>query len=118
MYEIYFYETPKGECPVREFLNSLDNKMLAKALRTIDLLEMNGPELRAPYSKHLRNGIFELRVRSGNNNTRIMYFFYVGKKVILTNGFMKKTQKTPEKELTVAEKYKREFEVRCRNEEL
>ena len=47
-------------CPVQELLDSLEPKLLAKTLRTIDLLEMNGPLLREPYSKPLENGIFEL----------------------------------------------------------
>ena len=46
MYEIELYDTTEGRCPVREFLDSLEPKMHAKALRTIDLLEANGPMLR------------------------------------------------------------------------
>ena len=46
MYEIDFYETEDGICPVQEFLDSLEPKLLAKTLRTIDLLEANGPLLR------------------------------------------------------------------------
>ena len=63
--------------------------MLAKTLRTIDLLEMNGPLLREPYSKPLENGIFELRTKQGSDITRVLYFFIVGKKAVLTNGFIK-----------------------------
>lgn len=42
MYEIIFYDTADGKCPVQDFLDSLDSKFLAKTLRTIDLLETNG----------------------------------------------------------------------------
>lgn len=49
MYEIILYDTEDGRCPVQELLDSLDPKLLAKTLRTIDLLEMNGPLLREPY---------------------------------------------------------------------
>ena len=55
MYEIILYDTEDGRCPVREFLDSLEPKLLAKTLRTIDLLEINGPLLRDPYSKPLEN---------------------------------------------------------------
>lgn len=65
MYEIILYDTEDGRCPVREFLDSLEPKLLAKTLRTIDLLEINGPLLRDPYSKPLENGIFELRTKQG-----------------------------------------------------
>ena len=91
MFEVEFYDTKDGYCPVREFLNSLEPKMLAKTLRTIDLLEVNGPVLREPYSGSMGDGIFELRTKQGSNITRVFYFFFVGQKVILTNGLLKKT---------------------------
>ena len=80
MYEIILYDTEDGRCPVQELLDSLEPKLLAKTLRTIDLLEMNGPLLREPYSKPLENGIFELRTKQGSDITRVLYFFIVGKK--------------------------------------
>ena len=98
MYEIILYDTEDGRCPVQELLDSLEPKLLAKTLRTIDLLEMNGPLLREPYSKPLENGIFELRTKQGSDITRVLYFFIVGKKAVLTNGFKKKSQKTPKAE--------------------
>ena len=98
MYEIILYDTEDGKCPMQELLDSLEPKLLAKTLRSIDLLEKNGPLLREPYSKSLEDGIFELRTKQGSNITRVLYFFFIGKKVILTNGFVKKSQKTPKTE--------------------
>ncbi|SDZ76734.1 Phage-related protein [Pseudobutyrivibrio sp. ACV-2] len=112
MYEIEFYDTEDGRCPVQEFLDDLDPKMHAKTLRTIDLLEANGPALREPQSGSMGDGIFELRTKQSSNITRIFYFFFVGKKAILTNGFIKKTQKTPKAELELAKKYKADYERR------
>ena len=57
-----------------------------------------------PYSKHLEDGIFELRAQQGNNIARTLYFFRVGQRIVITNGFIKKTQKTPKKELELAKK--------------
>ena len=94
MYEIELYDMEDGRCPVQEFLDSLEPKMHAKALRTIDLLEANGPQLREPHSGPIGDGIFELRTKQGSNITRVFYFFFVGQKAVLTNGFVKKTQKT------------------------
>ena len=91
MYEIIFYDTADGKCPVQDFLDSLEPKFLAKTLRTIDLLETNGPLLREPYSKLLENGIFELRTKHGSDINRVFYFFIIGQKIILTNGIIKKT---------------------------
>jgi phage-related protein len=58
------------------------------------------------------DGIFELRTKQGSNITRVFYFFFVGQKAILTNGFVKKTQKTPKADLDLAQKYKSDYERR------
>ena len=116
MYEIILYDTEDGRCPVQELLDSLEPKLLAKTLRTIDLLEMNGPLLREPYSKPLGNGIFELRTKQGSDITRVLYFFIIGKNAVLTNGFIKKSQKTPKAEKELAKKYKADYERRYGNE--
>ena len=92
-FEIEFYKTKDGKEPVADFLDSLDDKMA---------VEEKGTELRMPYSEYLDDGIFELRCKQGSNITRVLYFFYIGKKIIATNGFVKKTQKTPPKELKLA----------------
>ncbi len=112
MYEIEFYDTEEGKCPVHEFLDSLEPKLKAKTLRTIDLLESNGTALGSPFTKSLGDGLFELRTKHSSNITRIIYFFYIGKKAILTNGFIKKTMKTPKSELYLAKKYKEDYERR------
>ena len=108
-YIINFFKKQDGSCPVEEFLDSLDNKMRAKILLAIALLETNGPQLREPYSKPLGDGIFEIRAKQGNNITRTLYFFYDGKQIILTNGFVKKTQKTPPEEIALAQKYRADY---------
>ena len=94
-FEIVFYKKRGGSCPIKEFLDSLDTKMRAKALLMVALLKEHGANLRLPYSEHLEDGIFELRAKQGSNITRLLYFFFVGKKAVLTNGFVKKTQKAP-----------------------
>ena len=106
---VEFDNLPDGSEPAKEFLKSLDPKMKAKMLRTIELLETNGRDLRMPYSEFLDDGIFELRAKVSSNITRVLYFFYVGNRAILTNGFIKKTQKTPKEELAKAKKYKADF---------
>ena len=104
MFQVEFYETEDGENPVADFLDSLENKMAAKLIGLMELLEEKGNELGMPYSKHLGNQIFELRCKFGSNITRALYFFYSGKKIIITNGFVKKTQKTPSGEIELAER--------------
>lgn len=112
MYEVYFYDLPDGSKPVKDFMDTLDAKMFAKVVKTINMLKQIGPAMRLPYSEHFDDGIFEIRAKQGTNITRVLYFFFVGKKIILTNGFVKKTQKTPKKELDLAKKYRAEYKSR------
>lgn len=109
MWEIEFYETQNNTIPVQDFLNSLDKKMRAKAIKEILLLKDLGTLIREPYSKHIKDGVFELRIKFGSNISRIFYFFFVGDKIVLTNGFIKKSQKTPQEEITKALKYKLDY---------
>lgn len=102
MFYLEFYKTEDGKEPVENFLDSLDDKMTAKLIGLMEILEEKGTELRMPYSEHLDDGIFELRCKLGSNITRALYFFYTGKKIIVTNGFVKKTQKTPPGEIKLA----------------
>ena len=108
-YTVSFYDLADGSEPVKEFLDSLDVKMRAKMLWTIQLLASNGTDLREPYSKALEDGIFELRAKVGSDISRVLYFFIVGHKVILTNGFIKKSMKTPPGEIEKAKRYRAEY---------
>lgn len=108
-FNIIYFELDSSTCPVQEFLDSLDNKMAAKLYGMMDILAEYGNELRKPYSEHLEDGIFEVRAKFGSNITRVLYFFYVGKTIVMTNGFVKKTQKTPKAQLELAKKYRKIF---------
>lgn len=108
-FEIIFYNKPDGTEPAKEFILSLDDKMRAKVLSLLELLSVNGSKFREPYSKHIVDGIFELRAKVGSSISRVLYFFVVGKKIVVTNGFIKKTQKTPKNEIELAKKYRNEF---------
>lgn len=114
-FEAVFYEKSDGSQPAKEFINTLDTKMQAKMVRTIEILQDNGTALREPYSKPLDGGIFELRAKVGSDISRVLYFFFVGKKIVLTNGFIKKTQKTPATEIERAKMYREEYLNRKEN---
>ena len=115
-FEVDFYRLPNGEVPIEKFLDSLDVKMRSKAIDSLLLLEEFGNQLREPHSKYIGNGIFELRIKFSSDIARIFYFFFIGKKIILTNGFIKKTQKAPKGEILLAKKYKADYEKRYCNE--
>jgi phage-related protein len=111
-FEVVFYEKENGDCPVEEFMNSLDVKMRAKMIGLLELLEEKGNQLREPYSKSIDDGIFEVRCKVGNNITRVLYFFYYEGKIVLTNGFVKKTQKIPPEEIKLAKERRADFKER------
>ena len=115
-FEVILYENENGECPVEEFMSTLEIKMRAKMIGLLEILEEKGNALREPYSKHLSDGIFELRCKQGNDITRVLYFFYYGGKIVLTNGFVKKTQKTPPVELKLAKMRRDNFIERMAKE--
>ena len=109
-YCIEFYTKENHAEPAKDFILTLDAKMKAKLLRIFDILEEYGPGVRFPYSEHLDDGIFEIRAKYGSDIVRVLYFFSSGKKIILTNGFTKKQQKTPKREILLAKKYRRDYE--------
>ena len=106
---IIFYMKDDGTEPAKEFLDGLDNKMRAKMIRTVELLRDYGYELPSITSKHLNKGTSELRAKVSTDITRVLYFFVSGRKAILTHGFVKKTQKTPQSEIEKAENYRRDY---------
>ncbi len=110
---VEFYKKENGEKPAGEFIKSIEDiKLRAKVIRTIKLLEEFGHLLGEPDSKELDEGICELRTIQGNNIARCMYFFTVGDKAIVTNGIIKKTQKTPNDVIELAKKYRLDYERR------
>ena len=108
-FELVAYTKENGDVPVKDFIEEQRPKMKAKILRELDLLEEFGNELEGETTKHLDDGIFELRVKFSSDITRIFFFFHIGKKIILANGFVKKTQKTPVKEIELAKKYRKDY---------
>jgi phage-related protein len=101
--EIRFYRTAEGRCPVEEFLDSLGPKQAQKVLwvlRAVDEL----PRVPEQYFKKLvgTDGLWEIRADLGGDAFRLLGFFDDGRLIILTNGFAKKTRKTPPRELELA----------------
>ena len=52
---------------------------------------------------------FKIRAKFGSDISRVLYFFFAGRRVVLTNGFVKKTQKTPKAEIELAKQYRKDF---------
>jgi phage-related protein len=87
---------------VLSFLHSLDEKTKSYIDRTINLLKLHGYKLREPFVKYLGNKLFELRVKTHTENYRIFYFAHVNDTYVLLHAIIKKTQKTPERDLELA----------------
>ena len=83
--------------------------MNAKMVGLMEILEEKGYSLREPYSAPLEDGIFELRATQGSNISRALFFFYVEGRIVITHGFIKKTQKTPRAQIELAKKYRADF---------
>jgi phage-related protein len=65
--------------------------------------------LSGPYTKQVKGKIRELRVKDNRGAVRVLYFTFTGKRFILLHGFMKKTDKTPERDIEIAEKRMNDF---------
>ena len=107
---VTFYKTVDGKCPIEDFLNSLSGKVAQKVTWVLSLLE-DMHIVPSSYFKKLTGseGIWECRIQFGSNAYRIFCFFDDKSVVVLTNGFMKKSQKTPQSEIEKAEAYRRDF---------
>ena len=110
MRRIQFYTTASGRCPVREHLDTLPDKTVRKTawvLRAVRDLE----RVPSHYLKKLVNtdGIWEVRVDVGRNTFRLLGFFYGRELIVLTNSFQKKSQKTPQSEIRLAEERKVDY---------
>ena len=112
--KVEWYKLPSGSIPARDYLDSLDKGLRSKTLRTISFLEERGHLIGAPDSKHLEDGIFELRTTMGDNTGRVLFFFCVGDKAVLTHGFKKKTQRTPRREIEKAKRYRTDYFARLK----
>lgn len=117
MWTITFYEKENGEIPVQKFIQSLEPSLQAKATWEIDLLEKHGTNLTEPHVKWVKGkkykGLLELRIKQGSDIARIFYCMQVGKEFIMLHGIVKKTEKTPPRELNTALKYKEDYQRRC-----
>ncbi|MFO8028586.1 MAG: type II toxin-antitoxin system RelE/ParE family toxin [Cyclonatronaceae bacterium] len=110
MRQIQFYKTHSGKSPVEEFLDALNAKQAKKVLWVLNLIESTNRVPRE-YFKKLSgtHDIWEVRIQSGSNIFRLLGFLYEGKIIILTNGFTKKSRKTPKNEILIAEQRKTDF---------
>ena len=123
MYTVEFYETQIGECQIWDFLEGLRIKAVSnkdariqhkQVSLCIELLQQNGTHMNENITKHLEDGIWELR--PGNN--RVFYFFFKNDTFVLLHQFRKKSQKTPKREIEKAKRERNDYLSRKENGKL
>jgi phage-related protein len=103
-WSIVFYLDDDGTSPVEAFLVSLDAKTQRRFRWSIEQLRVRNLQAREPLVRHLEGKLWELREESQTNIYRLLYFFYTGRQIVLLHGFQKKTQKTPRREIEIAQR--------------
>jgi len=102
-WKVTFYNT-KVESETLDFPSGI----LANFLHIAEMMETLGPNLGRPYVGSLGSGLYEIRAKGKEGIGRSLYCTITGKEVVILNSFIKKTKKTPKKELDLARKRMKE----------
>lgn len=120
MFDTFFYQDKNGNEPILEYIQELASKTdknsrikLTKIQDHIKYLQRVGAQAREPYAKNLGDGIWELRP----TKDRILYAAWDGESFILLHHFMKKTQKTPRREIDQAKRNLADYRERSKDNE-
>jgi phage-related protein len=108
IFEVLFFIDKHGRLLARDYIEQMPENHQAKVVKAIQLLQEKDHMLRRPWADVLRDKIYELRPAYGSYEHRILYFFDQ-RKIVLTHGFLKKTQRVPLSEIEFAFKYKNEW---------
>ena len=95
---------------VYEGTKKLPRKIAVRFLKLLEIIEEQGPNLGMPHTRPMGDGLFEIRVKAAEGIGRIFYCTLIKKEIVILHSFVKKTQKTPQKELDIA--YKRLSEIK------
>ncbi|MCX5816472.1 MAG: type II toxin-antitoxin system RelE/ParE family toxin [Proteobacteria bacterium] len=95
---------------IQKEILALPAGFLARYLRYSDRMELYGPNLGMPHTRAMREGLFELRIQAEEGILRVFYCTIVGKKIVMLHQFIKKTDKTPSRELNIALRRMKEVE--------
>lgn len=105
-YSVKFYKDSRtGRSKVMEYINHLEKRVQEKVWKYMDHLRDNDAYLDEPYSRHIDWKLRELRVDFANKRFRIFYFCVVNKRIIILHAYLKKTEKTPPREIWRAKTY-------------
>ena len=112
--KVTFYTTADGKCPVTEFIDSQPAKVAQKIAWVLKAVQEIEKVPKTYFKKLSDTDFYEVRIELSGNIYRLLGFFHNGNIVILTNGFQKKTQKTPKSEIEVCEARMKDFLTRSK----
>lgn len=98
-FEIEYYSPA-----VMDEITALPLTLRARYFHLVDRMETHGPDLGMPHTRAMGGGLLEMRLKGREGIARVLYCTMVGRRIIILHGFIKKTDKTPAKELTIAQK--------------
>lgn len=109
-WQIVFYKDDKGIEPANDFIHTQPSSAQSRIVHVIEMLQRYGVTLKPPYVKKItKSGLWELRIHHSSNYYRVFYFAFTGRKFVLLHAFLKKTAKTPVREIEIALKRMDEY---------
>jgi phage-related protein len=103
-YSIIYYSQE-----VQEEIMNLPVTLQARYIGLTDRMIEYGPNLGLPHTDAFGGGLFELRLKGAEGIARVLFCTMVGQEIVMLHSFIKKTQKTPEKELKLAKQRMKEI---------
>lgn len=94
---------------VEDEINSLSAGFVARFVRYAERMEIYGPNLGMPHTRPMGDGLFELRLKAAEGITRVFFCTVVDRQVVVLHQFVKKSEKTPKRELKIAQNRMKEI---------
>ncbi len=86
---------------VQKNLFTFPKTLIARFIHITERMKIHGPNIGMPHTKAMKNGLFEMRLKSQDGLGRVLYCTLVGHRIVILHGFVKKTDRTPKKDLTL-----------------
>ncbi len=103
-FEITYYSTA-----VQEQIVELPNTLAARYIVLTRRMLAVGPNLGEPHTKSMGSGLFELRLKGAEGIARVFYCALIGRRIVILHSFVKKTERTPKRELELAQSRMKEI---------
>lgn len=94
---------------VESEINALPAGFVARFVRYAERMEMYGPNLGMPHTRPMGDGLFELRLKAAEGIARVFFCTVIGRQIVVLHQFVKKSEKTPKRELNIARNRMREI---------